>query len=186
MRVSAYDESFEYIELFGKPALLTENRIQTNTIPEGWYCYDLRGSDTNPSEPVTVEPLVAVNHAGTILTHEPVTIPKSGYRSLKGRLDFLGERYSLKEFCEVRGLDYPNDLRKYALRPASASEAGLFYAITPEKDAELGCIGHVRMDFGHGGKEFCTPGTSAVMKVSTRRSSSRSWERWWTHCEKRY
>ena len=131
MRVSAYDESFEYIELFGKPALLTENRIQTDTIPEGWYCYDLRGSDTNPSEPVTVEPLVAVNHAGTILTHEPVTIPKSGYRSLKGRLDFLGERYSLKEFCEVRGLDYPNDLRKYALRPASASEAGLFYAITP-------------------------------------------------------
>jgi hypothetical protein len=26
--------------------------------------------------------------------------------------------------------------------------------MTPEKDAELGCIGHVRMDFGHGGKEF--------------------------------
>ena len=154
MRVNAYDESFEYIELFGKPALLTENRIQTDTIPEGWYCYDLRGSDTNPSEPVTVEPLVAVNHAGTILTHEPVTIPKSGYRSLKGRLDFHGERYSLKEFCEVRGLNYPNDPRKYALRPASVSEAGLFYAMTPEKDAELGCIGHVRMDFGHGGKEF--------------------------------
>ncbi len=119
MRVNAYDESFEYIELFGKPALLTENRIQTDTIPEGWYCYDLRGSDTNPSEPVTVEPLVAVNHAGTILTHEPVTIPKSGYRSLKGRLDFLGERYSLKEFCEVRGLNYPDNPRKYALRPAS-------------------------------------------------------------------
>ena len=111
MRVNAYDESFEYIELFGKPALLTKNRIQTDTIPEGWYCYDLRGSDTNPSEPVTVEPLVAVNHAGTILTHEPVTIPKSGYRSLKGRLDFLGERYSLKEFCEVRGLNYPENPR---------------------------------------------------------------------------
>lgn len=154
MRVNAYDESFEYIELFGKPALLTENRIQTDTIPEGWYCYDLRGSDTNPSEPVTVEQLVAVNHAGTILTHEPVTIPKSGYRSLKGRLDFLGERYSLKEFCEVRGLNYPNDPRKYALRPASVSEVGLFYAMTPEKDAELGCIGHVRMDFGYSGKEF--------------------------------
>jgi hypothetical protein len=154
MRVNAYDESFEYIELFGKPALLTENRIQTDTIPKGWYCYDLRGSDTNPSEPVTVEVNVTVNHAGTILTHEPVTIPKSGYRSLKGRLDFLGERYSLKEFCEVRGINYPNDPRKYALRPASVSEAGLFYAMTPEKDAELGCIGHVRMDFGHGGKEF--------------------------------
>jgi len=119
MRVNARKEEYDHIELFGKPALLTENRIQTDTIPKGWYCYDLRGSDTNPSEPVTVEANVTVNHAGTILIHEPVTIPKSGYRSLKGRLDFLGERYSLKEFCEVRGLNYPDDPRKYALRPAS-------------------------------------------------------------------
>lgn len=43
---------------------------------------------------------------------------------------------------------------KYALRPASQEEAGLFYAMSPEDDAELGCIGHVRIDFGRSGKEF--------------------------------
>lgn len=42
------------------------------------------------------------------------------------------------------------------LRPASAEEAGFFYALTPEEDEALGAIGHVRVDFGRGGKEFWT------------------------------
>lgn len=42
----------------------------------------------------------------------------------------------------------------YTLRPASHDEDGLFYALSPEKDAELGTIGHVRIDFGRNGKEW--------------------------------
>ncbi len=45
------------------------------------------------------------------------------------------------------------ELQKYVPRPASSDEAGLFYASTQEQDAELGCIGNVRMDFGSG-REF--------------------------------
>ena len=45
--------------------------------------------------------------------------------------------------------------KKYEIRPAFSEEAGLFFAMTPEKDAELGCIGHVRIDFGRGGDRFC-------------------------------
>jgi len=45
------------------------------------------------------------------------------------------------------------ELQKYVPRPASSDEAGLFYAATQEQDAELGCIGNVRMDFGSG-REF--------------------------------
>lgn len=43
---------------------------------------------------------------------------------------------------------------KYVLRPASSEEAGLFYAMPPEQDAALGCIGHVRIDFGRDGNRF--------------------------------
>ncbi len=43
---------------------------------------------------------------------------------------------------------------RFRLRPASQEEAGLFYSMRPEQDAALGVIGHVRMDFGHGGREF--------------------------------
>ena len=69
MRVNARKEEYEHIELFGKPALFTSARIQTNSVPDGWYCYDLRGSDDEPGEPVTIEPYVVINHAGSVLTH---------------------------------------------------------------------------------------------------------------------
>lgn len=48
------------------------------------------------------------------------------------------------------------------LRPASIEEAGLFYSQMQEgEDRSLGTIGHLRMDFGHGGEEF--------------------WSSWWEH-----
>ncbi len=43
---------------------------------------------------------------------------------------------------------------EFEVRPAFPEEAGLFFAMSPEKDAELGCIGHVRIDFGSSGKNF--------------------------------
>lgn len=50
---------------------------------------------------------------------------------------------------------------KFEIRPASFEEAGLFYAQHPAEDGHLGCIGHVRMDFGKSGNEF--------------------WHTWWPH-----
>ncbi|MCI6150044.1 MAG: fibronectin type III-like domain-contianing protein [Flintibacter sp.] len=48
------------------------------------------------------------------------------------------------------------------LRPASVEEAGLFYSqVEEDRDWQSGTVGHVRMDFGHGGKEF--------------------WHTWWPH-----
>ena len=47
-----------------------------------------------------------------------------------------------------------NSAGKYTVRPASPDEAGLFFALPPEQDKELGCIGHVRMDFGRSSDEF--------------------------------
>jgi len=44
--------------------------------------------------------------------------------------------------------------RKYALRPALPEEAGLFFALPKERDATLGTVGHIRIDFGRGGNEF--------------------------------
>lgn len=50
------------------------------------------------------------------------------------------------------------------LRPASLEEAGLFYSeLDAEQDKALGTVGHIRMDFGHNGKEF--------------------WHTWWPHNE---
>jgi hypothetical protein len=98
--VNARKEEYEHIELFGKPALFTNSRIDRTTVLEGFYCYDLRGSDYDPGRPMTIEKQVAVNHAGAVLTPEPVTIPKEGFRRLRGNINFLGESLTLADFCE--------------------------------------------------------------------------------------
>ena len=47
MALNAKKEMFDHIELFGKPALFTNFRIDRSTVPENWYCYDFRGSDSD-------------------------------------------------------------------------------------------------------------------------------------------
>jgi hypothetical protein len=158
--VDARKEDFEHIELFGKPALFTDSRIDRVTVPANLYCYDLRGSDNDPGKPVTVENKVGVNHAGTVLTIEPVTIPEEGYRRLRGKINFLGEHLDIPSFCEEHGIEYLPDPRRFELRPASPDEAGLFYS-QEEQDEALGTVGHMRFDHGHGGAEF--------------------WHTWWSH-----
>lgn len=151
MNMDAATEQFEHIELFGKPALFTNARIDKNTVPLGLYCYDLRGSDRDPGNPVTLETHVAVNHAGTVLTPDKVKIPKAGYKPLKDGLNFLGDELSLEQFCQEHQISVQP---RFAIRPASNHEAGLFYAQPPELDQQMGAIGHVRIDFGQSGKEF--------------------------------
>lgn len=154
MRVNAREETYDHIELFGKPALFTISRIDRDTVPEGFHCYDLRGSDNDPGRPATVENSVAVNHAGTVLTPTPVKFAKdTDYRRIKGKLNFLGEDKTLAEFCREYGLALAPDSKKFILRPASPEEAGLFYSQT-ELDGSLATVGHLRIDFGSEGRGF--------------------------------
>ena len=44
MSVNARTEEFQHLELFDKFALFTNARIDRTTVPEGWYCYDFRGT----------------------------------------------------------------------------------------------------------------------------------------------
>ncbi len=155
MQVNAMTEEFEHIELFGKPVLFTNARVDKATVPKDWYRYNIRGSDSDPGSFGTLEHEVAVNHAGTILSPEEIPFPKGkDYKPIRGSQNFLGEDLTLAEFCACHSLPIPENPQKYPVRPASPEEAGLFYAQTPEQDEAHGAIGHVRIDFGHGGKEF--------------------------------
>ena len=44
----ANDEQYQEIELFDKLGLFSNGRIARDNLPEGVYCYDLRGSDYDP------------------------------------------------------------------------------------------------------------------------------------------
>lgn len=154
MHINAREDKMEHIELFGKPALFTTLRIDRSTIPPGWYCYDLRGSERDPGVPATLEDRVAVNQTGTILAPTALKKPDTECRRIRSKINFLCKDLSLSQFCEKHGIAFPAERRKHLPRPASPEEAGIFFALNPEQDTELGTVGHVRMDFGKSGAEF--------------------------------
>ena len=89
---------YQEVELFDIPALFANERVRSDTLPEKIYRYELRGSDYDPGDPVTVENQVAVNHAGTILTAVPLELSELGYLRLGEELNFTGGMVTLYEY----------------------------------------------------------------------------------------
>lgn len=94
----AKEETLQEVEMFGEKALFSNGRIDNSEIPDGLYCYDLRGSDDDPGRPVAVEENVTVNHAGCIICSNPIDIPEAGYVPLNDGLNFLDSEKGIREF----------------------------------------------------------------------------------------
>lgn len=78
------DTKLERFEIFGEPALITEQRARELTDVSGvdrLYAYDLRHGD-NDSIPVTVERHVGVNRYATVFTAVPLLQEGEEYREL--------------------------------------------------------------------------------------------------------
>lgn len=165
MSINIWTDSMQHAALLGKPVLFTNWLIQRDIIPDGWYCYDLRGTHKSPSTRTTLVDHAADYHAGTVLSPIPLKHEGTASRRVNGTFYLLGEEMTLEQFCEEHDLAYPQDNREFVLRPASLDEVGLFYS-EEKLDEALGTVGHLRMDFGHGEKEF--------------------WHTWWPHNEDRF
>ena len=177
MHQDAMKEKFDVVELFGKHVLFTNFRIDRGTVPAGWHCYDIRGSDDDFGELATLEPNVLVNHAGSILSPQPISFPDGqNYLNIREEINFVEPcQITLAEFCTLHKINAPSAQTKYAMRPASPEEAGLFYSqMEPEQDMAEGTVGHLRMDFGggrlhhswwpHNDDRFNTPELKAVLQ----------------------
>ena len=101
------DEQYQEIELFDKPGLFSNGRIVRDNLPEGVYCYDLRGSDYDPGEPVCVEERVVVNHAGSVLLTDPLELAENGRLMLTEEegLNFVGGFSTLAQFLQEQKKD---------------------------------------------------------------------------------
>lgn len=103
----ANDEQYQEIELFDKPGLFSNGRIVRDNLPEDVYCYDLRGSDYDPGEPVCVEERVVVNHAGSVLLTDPLELAENGRLMLTEEegLNFVGGFSTLAQFLQEQKKD---------------------------------------------------------------------------------
>ncbi len=93
-------EKYQEVEIFDVPGLFSNGRIADEDIPKGLFRYDLRGSDDDPGMPVTVENHVTVNHAGSILTAQPLDLGEDGrlYLTEEEGLNFVGGDISAYRF----------------------------------------------------------------------------------------
>ena len=95
------DEQLQEIEIFDKPGLFSNGRLRDEDVPEGLYRYDLRGSDYDPGQPITVEKTVVVNHAASVLMAEELDLDADRRLELgEDGLNFTGAELTVREFME--------------------------------------------------------------------------------------
>ena len=147
--VDAREEMFWNVRVFGTPALMSYARIDRDTIPKDWRCYELKGSVRDWRKPVGIALNVAENFAASVLVPSPLPkVDGTTVRRLSGKFENLWNKMDLNAFCERNGIPVPEDNRKYLSRPVSPEEAGLFYAMDEDQAVKAGRIGHVRCHFG--------------------------------------
>ena len=95
------NEKLQEIEIFDKPGLFSNGRLRDEDVPEGLYRYDLRGSDYDQGQPITVEKTVVVNHAASVLMAEELDLGVDGRLELgEDGLNFTGAELTVREFME--------------------------------------------------------------------------------------
>ena len=91
--------TFEEAELFGKPALFLDARVESTAIPEGLFKYELRGSGDDLNLPAALGNSVDTNFMGTIVTSEPIELT-NGFAEMDDSFVNFGGNKTIKAFYE--------------------------------------------------------------------------------------
>lgn len=93
------ESDYELIELFGKPALFTDERLTLNDVPLGLNLYHIRMSDDNGMF-AALEPEVKVNHGGLVITSENIDFGEEGYIEFTDETapNFTGQDISIDDY----------------------------------------------------------------------------------------
>ena len=114
MAINIYTDQMQHAQLFGRPVLTTNWLIPRETVPDGWWCYDMRGTDADPGSHAALVDYTSYLHSGTVLSPAPLKRPSTDTRRI-GRKDYFlhGEEMDLERFCEEYNLDYPENPIKF-------------------------------------------------------------------------
>ena len=124
------NEKLQEIEIFDKLGLFSNGRLRDEDVPEGLYRYDLRGSDYDPGQPVTVEKTVVVNHAASVLMAEELDLGAEGRLELcEEGLNFTGAELTVREFMEEQQQKNNALIHSDSYHIAVEGHIGTWYAI---------------------------------------------------------
>ena len=134
--VDARNEIFEHIELFDAPAMFTNARVKRSTVPEGLFCYDVRGSDADPGALYVIEPSVLVNHSGTIIGIEDYMLEKGQAKYIATHINFLGDEITLDEFCKRHHIEVEDPQKGVMASLKKNKEKAAKQPIKPKHDKQ--------------------------------------------------
>lgn len=159
MSINIYRDQMQHAQMFGKPVLTTNQPIPRETVPDGWWCYDMRGTDADPGAHAVLVDYASYLHSGTVLSPAPLKRPNTAERRI-GRKDYFlhGEEMDLEAFCEEYDLKCPENPIKFEMRPASPDEAGIFIMKTSSQEGtakQPASKGRQGMKHMSGGKPPC-------------------------------
>ncbi len=115
--INLYAEKYDLVELFGKPALFTSERLTKADIPADLYLCHVRGDDETTGGFAELAPRVLVNHFGSIVTKEPVDFGKDGYIAFTEDTEpnFTGQSVTMRDFLDGN----------YSMTPGQTQNSGM-------------------------------------------------------------
>ena len=93
----------EQVTVLGYTALFTNKRIKGDTVPDGWYLYEVRHDDECQGIPCEIDKGILVNFWGSLLMHDELPeVEKEGslYISEEEWIADTAEECMLNEYWE--------------------------------------------------------------------------------------
>ena len=103
MRYSADGLYYEKVIVLGYQALFTNERIKRDTVPDGWYLYEVRHDDECQGIPCGIAKGVLVNFWGSLLMLDKLPeVEEEGYLCIDEEewTDGMSEGYLLNDYLE--------------------------------------------------------------------------------------
>lgn len=107
MNVSIYEDELQNVWLFGQSVLYSTQPIPREEVPDGWYCYDLRGTVENPSRPYELVGQAGQNFAGSILSAVPLMRGRTQSKLVQDNFWLTAVPATLADFCAEEGIPCP-------------------------------------------------------------------------------
>lgn len=73
-RIDARTEIFEEVTVLDKSMIFTCLRVDKNTVPKGFYMYEVRHDDDGRGDPCQIGKWIMVNHWGTLISNEKLKL----------------------------------------------------------------------------------------------------------------
>ena len=107
MSVNIYEDELQNVWLFGQSVLYTEQSIPREEVPEGWHCYDLKGTAENPKQPYELTAQTDRYFAGSILSAVPLMRGRTQSKLVQANFWLTGIPATLADFCAEEGIPCP-------------------------------------------------------------------------------